>query len=225
VVQTLPSFADGTLMHYVNIGSNNPNQFAAPYNVYNGLTNTGKMLVHEAGHYLGLRHVWGDGDCSFDDYVLDTPKASAASQYNCNPTLNTCVDTINGQDLPNMIENYMDYSNAPCQNAFTKGQVDIMRAVLENQRANLVINGVEGIQIDKSVLVYPNPTNGEIVIEFTQELNVLEVNVINIQGVLLSSTKASNAKRILVNISGPTGVYLVQIVTSNKTITKKVMKN
>ncbi len=37
----------------------------------------GRTLVHEIGHYLGLRHVWGDAQpaCG-DDFIWDTPAAS-----------------------------------------------------------------------------------------------------------------------------------------------------
>ena len=37
----------------------------------------GRTLVHEIGHYLGLRHVWGDAQpaCG-EDYIWDTPPAA-----------------------------------------------------------------------------------------------------------------------------------------------------
>ena len=41
--------------------------------------NLGRTATHEVGHFLGLRHIWGDGNCSFDDFVADTPLASAES--------------------------------------------------------------------------------------------------------------------------------------------------
>ena len=96
-------------------GGNNPNSFTAPYTAFNGLTTTGKILVHEAGHYLGLRHIWGDGDCNHDDFISDTPKSINHAGFICNYNANTCVDNINGVDLNDMVENYMDYSSANCQ--------------------------------------------------------------------------------------------------------------
>ena len=36
--------------------------------------NLGRVVVHEVGHYLGLKHIWGDSEnCISDDGVEDTP--------------------------------------------------------------------------------------------------------------------------------------------------------
>ena len=35
--------------------------------------NKGRTATHEVGHFLGLRHIWGDrNDCSGNDFVADT---------------------------------------------------------------------------------------------------------------------------------------------------------
>ncbi len=88
---------------------------------YNG----GRTATHEIGHWLGLIHIWGDGDCSVDDYCKDTPNANGAN-YEC-----TFNDSCTGDDVPDMIENYMDYSPDACMNIFTQDQKMRMRTVLE----------------------------------------------------------------------------------------------
>ena len=93
----------------------------------------GRIMVHEAGHYLGLRHIWGDGDCDTDDGIEDTP-LSKSPNFDCDYSSNSCTENQN-QDLPDMIENHMDYSD--CKHTFTKGQIKLMRFVLENRRFNL----------------------------------------------------------------------------------------
>ena len=123
----------GIVLHYPVVGPNNP-QADEDGILGNEL---GKTLVHETGHYLGLRHTWGDAlfesGCSVDDGISDTPNQEAASNFECNFNQDSCAD-----NFPDMVENYMDYSNDACMNMFTNIQIDVMRAVLEIARPGLV---------------------------------------------------------------------------------------
>jgi hypothetical protein len=84
--------------------------------------NKGRTATHEVGHWLNLRHIWGDGRCQADDYVVDTP-SSDAPNYGCPnyPTVN-----CNSND---MTMNYMDYTDDSCMFMFTTGQKTRMRAL------------------------------------------------------------------------------------------------
>lgn len=98
----------------------------------------GATTTHEVGHYLGLHHTWAQGNnppdpdciefCILDDDVADTPNSCRAN-FGCIPYINSCGEGT-PDDLPDMNENYMDYSNDACQNAFTLGQKARMRTVL-----------------------------------------------------------------------------------------------
>ncbi|RMF01081.1 MAG: T9SS C-terminal target domain-containing protein [Bacteroidetes bacterium] len=136
----------------------------------------GRTITHEVGHYLGLRHIWGDGplaifgfpDCSADDGVEDTPNQGLNSQFQCDATLNTCTDA--GNDLPDMFENFMDYSQEDCLNSFTNGQIAIMRSVLENERSGLIqgLSSIDGPpQSLASWQVFPNPTRDRLQVRTT----------------------------------------------------------
>ncbi|MHA7128237.1 M43 family zinc metalloprotease [Algoriphagus namhaensis] len=96
----------------------------------------GRTATHEVGHYLGLRHIWGDGGCGVDDFVSDTPL-----QDNSNNTCSTNVSRFSC-DSNDMIQNYMDYTPDACMNIFTQGQVERFEVVLENspRRRSLVNN-------------------------------------------------------------------------------------
>ena len=136
----------GVVLHYTAVGRNNPSANE------DGMTenNMGRAAVHEVAHYLGLRHIWGDalaffGDdgCSVDDGIEDTPNASDQAGYVCDLNKNTCSGDDfgeTGEDLPDMVENFMDYSPGACQNLFTNGQINIMRTILEVSRPGLINN-------------------------------------------------------------------------------------
>lgn len=111
---------DGIAVIASSVGSTaNPNPAGGVYA-------RGRTLTHEAGHFFGLRHIWGDGDCSVDDYCDDTPNASGSTS-GCPSGKDTC--TTAGVD---MIENYMDYSNDTCLNTFTADQKARILAVMSN---------------------------------------------------------------------------------------------
>lgn len=102
------------------------------YNVFgtkgrlNANFNHGRIAVHEVGHWLGLRHIWGDRHCG-DDYVDDTPPQQISS-FGCpSGTPITC----NNAPFGNMFMNYMDLTNDACTNMFTNGQKEKMRSLFE----------------------------------------------------------------------------------------------
>ncbi len=154
-----PAF-DGVVIDYMDIGG----PLKQPVGYSSGFR--GKALVHEIGHYLGLRHIWGDdggacqGQAGFkDDGLSDTPVAGDYSNFDCNKTKNSCVETSG--DLLDMVENYMDYSSATCQNSFTKMQISAMEYVLDNIRVNVHIPlGVSMTEtVSKKIELYPNPVS------------------------------------------------------------------
>lgn len=83
--------------------------------------NLGRTATHEVGHWLNLRHIWGDGNCNVDDFVSDTP-TSDAPNYGCTPSHVSCGST-------DMVQNYMDYSDDGCMNLYTLGQKNRMQAL------------------------------------------------------------------------------------------------
>ena len=112
---------DGVVVASFTVGSVLNPGTGSPYNL-------GRTLTHEVGHWIGLRHIWGDsGNCSNDDYCADTPDATT-SNGGC-PTVDSCPSDGLGAD---MVENYMDYTNDSCMDTFTADQKTRIQAVLAN---------------------------------------------------------------------------------------------
>ena len=91
-------------------------------NAAGGIYGKGRTATHEVGHWLNLRHIWGDGRCKRDDFVADTP-SSDAPNYNC-----PSYPTVNCRTA-DMTMNYMDYVQDDCMYMFTLGQNDRMRTL------------------------------------------------------------------------------------------------
>jgi len=93
----------------------------------------GRSGTHEVGHWLGLRHIWGDGNC-LTDYCTDTPPAEA-SHFGCIPPgtpyhVNQCGagQSPNGE----MTMNYMDYTDDACMFMFSNDQRTRMQTAMAN---------------------------------------------------------------------------------------------
>ncbi len=93
----------------------------------------GRTTTHEVGHWLGLFHTWGDGDCSVDDGISDTPLQGAAN-FGC-PTFPS-ISCNNGPE-GDMFMNYMDYTNDACSNIFTQGQKTVADMVMAGARQSI----------------------------------------------------------------------------------------
>lgn len=110
----------------------------------------GRTATHEVGHWLNLRHIWGDGGCSFDDFVTDTPLAGGPN-YTSSPCTypgpNSCGagrGNKPGDGIYDMFQNYMDYSDDGCMNLFTLGQKDRMWAAINGSRPGLLTSACDG---------------------------------------------------------------------------------
>lgn len=105
---------------------------------------TRNTFPHEIGHYLGLLHTF-NGECEnvdcllTGDLVCDTPPDKATVAI-C--SINSChTDTFSGpftSDVPDMSENFMDYSPPACQYRFTEGQRIRMLLLTTEKRSALL---------------------------------------------------------------------------------------
>ncbi|WP_312078773.1 M43 family zinc metalloprotease [Chryseobacterium sp.] len=120
---------DGVVANYATFGSSDlSNATTGPF-LLNAPYNKGRTMTHEVGHFLGLRHIWGDDTdplvCA-TDYCNDTPPAHE-DNYACTAPVASCT-----AGLFEMVENYMDYTNDTCMNIFTVDQKARMTAVMNN---------------------------------------------------------------------------------------------
>lgn len=120
---------------------------------------TGATSTHEIGHWLGLRHIWGDAECG-DDGVDDTPIHKQPNYCFINgnlmcpypiPKPATCInltpnssreDSLRRDSIGEMWMNFMDYTSDQYLWMFTHGQKRVFDFTFSNYafRGSLITN-------------------------------------------------------------------------------------
>lgn len=111
------SATDGVAIDSKYTGVTSSSSTAYPYNL-------GRTATHEIGHWMNLRHIWGDATCG-SDLVSDTPTHDSA---NFGVPAAGHRSTCSGAPLE-MYMNYMDYTDDRGMYMFSLGQKSRMDAI------------------------------------------------------------------------------------------------
>jgi hypothetical protein len=143
---------DGVVILYSAFGSR------AKYSAgtYTTTYDLGRTATHEVGHWLNLRHIWGDATCG-NDQVADTPTQSTAN-YGC-----PAFPHVTCSNSGDMSMNYMDYTDDRCMYMFSTGQSQRMNALFATGGARVgLLTSLGGTAPRAAATVamataYPNP--------------------------------------------------------------------
>lgn len=223
-----PPDRDGLVIAPIAFGTIN---VAAPYDM-------GRTAVHEAGHWLGLKHIWGDTYCG-DDGIADTPKQGNYTQGCPNGFRSSCS---NGE-LGDMYMNYMDFTYDACTNLFTRGQKEKIhslfmpggpRASLLQSKGlfkpwNFTANATDEIAaetLSPKPYTYPNPAMNMLSMEMGSNENWIgkELRIISMSGnVVRKLTVGSKIQRIDVSALRA-GMYMIQGEAGGQKIAQTFVK-
>jgi hypothetical protein len=237
-----PATVDGVVIAY--------DVFGAGENVRSPF-NKGRTTTHEIGHWLGLKHIWGDAVCG-TDLVDDTPTQQYYN-YGCPtfPHVTNCSPNGNGD----MFMNFMDFTDDGCMNMFTNGQKQRMRALFAkgNMRnsfllsfacdstlaqgsslpvtvdtipATTTVTPIVPAKQNISLKVYPNPTQSIVNIEYTNTItsSPKTISIFSVVGTRVYTDKLTKEKAYVNIANFSKGVYIVQIEEGTNRLTTKIIK-
>ena len=198
---------DGVVIKYTAFG--NTSNLQAPFN-------KGRTAVHEIGHWLGLRHIWGDADCG-DDKIEDTPPQSGPTRGCPSGVIATCTSGAAG----NMYMNFMDFTNDECTNMFTLGQTMRMRELFNSGGSRVALLGsdkargaVEDGELPEGtankISLYPNPAVDFVKLTLNQS-NAERIIIYNNLGQIAKQFAVTN-KQMDLNVRDlKNGMYFISL--------------
>jgi Pregnancy-associated plasma protein-A len=154
-----PPSTDGVVIIHSCIGTTGTAK--APFDL-------GRTATHEIGHWLDLRHIWGDddGSCGSSDQVADTPNQADKNFGRPNFPHVTCNNGPNGD----MFVNYMDYTDDVAMFMFTQGQSTRMDACLEGPRASFLV-ATPAVPITASAATSAGPAQSAATVSGTYQID------------------------------------------------------
>jgi Pregnancy-associated plasma protein-A/Secretion system C-terminal sorting domain len=214
---------DGVVLLYRSVGGPSAPGTAAPYHL-------GRTGSHEIGHWLNLRHIWGDSFCG-NDFVNDTPTQDG-SNFGCKtfPNISNCTGSAPNGD---MYMNYMDYVDDNCMIMFSNGQAVRMNTAINSLRPN-ILNSLGCVPVtvglndpvQDGISIYPNPTNGSLFIRNSRNLgNSAVVKIYNMQGqeTLVMNIEKFNGSQIINMDKLSDGLYFIDVVSGEQRLKYKVL--
>ena len=205
---------DGVVIQYNVFGTTGT--LTAPFN-------KGRTLTHEVGHWLGLKHLWGDASCG-DDGIADTPP-----QQNFNngcptfPHKSSCSPNA----LGDMFMNFLDFTDDACMFMFTKGQAIKMRSMfaLGGERNFFLHSNVcDSNALQRAILpqapvaaktginIFPNPAVKSITIDGrSADITGQTIRICNAFGAVVLSQMVSSQKTTIAVEHLLPGVYFVKV--------------
>jgi hypothetical protein len=95
----------------------------------------------------------------------------------------------------------------------------------DTSTAALLSTGVNGLSINESISVYPNPTKGIFTIGLPLGSNASSIEILNLTGQVLQEEKIKDT-RTIINLSDyADGIYILKIVANGETTYRKILKN
>ncbi len=222
-----PANKDGVVLQYNVFGTTG---------TLNPEFNKGRTATHEIGHWLGLKHLWGDAQCG-DDGVADTPPQQTNNSF-CPTFPHTSSCSIN--NYGDMFMNFMDFTDDACMNMFTTGQKNLMRGsfALNHPRNSFlssnvcdssnVTAGPLPVETEQkfSVEIYPNPFTTGVTVKSANPGNLVgkKIKLYDVTGKVFSTQVLQSQNNIVRFPQLAPGIYFLKIEGVDRSMVFKLVK-
>ena len=123
-----------------------------------------------------------------------------------------------------VISSVRDFINCDIQiSTFKIGIIDF------NFKLNFLVSGIEFTELDEIISIYPNPTNGQFKVNFSDtwqgdvDCNIIDIFGRSIYSRILDNNNSTSSHSIDISDSND-GIFIVQLVQGDKKTMQKIVK-
>jgi len=202
------------------------------HNIAHPVYNRGRTATHEIGHWLNLKHLWGDQYCGDDDVDDTPPQANYNSGCNNFPVIKPggCNNSPDGE----MFMNFMDFSDDACVLMFTRGQAKRMQQLFTSSGLRRTITESPALgspwnfspapaEHTLHLHVYPNPVSSELFLgdKHGSPVTAETYIIYNMYGQKLKQGSAASS---ISTYDLAAGTYVLQVHTAGGSATIKFIR-
>jgi len=92
------------------------------------------------------------------------------------------------------------------------------------QSFTVLVNNISSYQFNKLVKVYPSPTTGQITVDLVNTYKEVDITIRNVIGQIVLSKNLKSTNQLSFELNGPSGIYFIEIRTTEKSAVFKVVK-
>lgn len=198
--------------------------------------NLGRTTTHEVGHWLNLKHLWGDADCG-NDGVADTPPQKTFNS-GCPSFPQVNVTGCNPDPSGDMFMNFMDFTDDVCLHMFTNGQKERIRQLFAASGARESLLYSDGLRIQqpddpssattgegtRRLSVVPNPAAVAITLQIENQLlsSGYSYTIYDVNGRTITSGRYSGNAISVKALQQ--GIYFIHLRRDEQTMVTKFLK-
>ncbi len=189
--------------------------------------NLGRTTTHEVGHYLNIRHLWGDGLedplCQSDDMIADTPPQSYSFLGECpqHPSF-SCGG-------PAMFMNFLNFTDDACMAMFTQGQKERAWAAIHTYRPGLFEASCQPVSTPKTapnraeITLINNPAKDWAALQLPEK-DIFQIAIFDQAGRLVFSIPRAQGGLFYIDTQAlDSGLYYVKIRSGKKIHVEKLI--
>jgi hypothetical protein len=91
---------------------------------------------------------------------------------------------------------------------------------------SVIFTGIEQVEGELAVSLYPNPTSGRLTVNFSDNKNIELIRLYNIEGKEMLVENVMNSNKVELDITNfKAGVYFLKVISKDQTSSFKILKN